>query len=281
MNKKLFEDASVTASRKARIGWWVGVGLVAVVALAIYATYPQRRAALVAAAKPTEFVGPAGQRVMSYVSSRESMPASVVSGDPGAQMIGYRRASNSIGANTKASNAAIAVDPAAQGVMGYLRTHELVGGGSAVFVPASEKLGQIALTGADKRYFGVPARVWVADGLTQIRDLGQTGTFAFSGPGITLAGPETTMTNATLGDDGNGFTWGTATYTDEASGLTCSGPFFGKITNALAHLTVVAKCSDGALLKGSVQDVESYPAGVAPPTWVRSEFKGVLSKRQP
>ncbi len=172
-------------------------------------------------------------------------------------------------------------DAAAQGIAGYLRTHELVGAGSAVFVPASEKLGQIALTGTEKRYFGVPGRAWVAGGVTQIRDLPLTGTFAFSGPGITLAGPETQMTSATLGDGGNGFTWGTGTYTDEASGLTCTGPVFGRIINALGHLTLIARCSDGSLLKGSLTDVETYPVGAAPPTWVRSEFNGVLTRRQP
>ncbi|MFN8475833.1 MAG: hypothetical protein U0822_26880 [Anaerolineae bacterium] len=172
-------------------------------------------------------------------------------------------------------------DAAARGVAGYLRTHELVGDGSAAFVPANEKVGQIALTGSEKRYFGVPARVWAADGLTQIRDLPLTGTFTFSGPGITLAGAESAMTSATLGDGGNGITWGTATYTDTASGLTCSGPTFGKIINALGHLTLVAKCSDGSLLKGSLTDVETYPVGAAPPTWVRSEFNGVLSRPRP
>jgi hypothetical protein len=147
----------------------------------------------------------------------------------------------------------------------------------AFAAPALARAQRIALTGTETRYFGAPERVWAADGLTQIRGLKLTGTFAYSGAGITLAGPLTVLSNATLDATGiGGNTWSMATYTDTATGVTCTGPVVGKIINALGTLTVVAPCSDGALLMGTLQDVETYPQDVAPPIWVRSNFNGVL-----
>jgi hypothetical protein len=143
-------------------------------------------------------------------------------------------------------------------------------------VPALAQAQRTALVGTEQRFFGVPARVWVADGLTQIRGLPLTGTFAYSGAGVTLAGPETQLANGILDAHGNGITWGVGTYTDAATGVTCTGPVRGKITNFLATLNVVAPCSDGALLKGTLQDIETFPPGQAPPIWVRSDFNGVL-----
>lgn len=140
------------------------------------------------------------------------------------------------------------------------------------FAPAQ----RTPLTGSEQRYFGVPARVWVAGGLTQIRGLALTGTFAFSGESVTLAGSLAVLTNAVLDAYGNGITWGEVTYTDAASGVTCTGPVRGKITNGLAILSVVAPCSDGALLKGTLQDVETFPPGQVPPASVRSDFDGEL-----
>jgi hypothetical protein len=134
-----------------------------------------------------------------------------------------------------------------------------------------------ALTGTEQRFFGVPDRVWAADGLTQIRGLQLSGHFAFSGAGITLAGEETQVSNATLdAAAGHGHTWGVVTYTDAATGVTCTGPVVGEIKNFLATLTVVAPCSDGTLLKGTVQDKSTDPPGQAPPVSVMSDFNGVL-----
>jgi len=142
--------------------------------------------------------------------------------------------------------------------------------------PALARAQRTDLTGTDQRFFGAPARVWVADGLTQIRDLPQTGTFAFSGAGVTLAGAENDLVNGTLDASGNGHAWGTVSFTDAATGLTCSGISQGKITNALGTINVVAHCSNGAQLKGTLQDTETYPPGQAPPVWVKSDFTGVL-----
>ena len=131
------------------------------------------------------------------------------------------------------------------------------------------------LTGTETRHFGVPGRVWTVGSVTQIRDLPLTGTFAFSGEGVTLAGTETVVTNATL-FDGGGITWGVATYTDAATGVTCTGTVIGEITDALGTLKLNARCSDGKLLKGTLQDVSTDPPGQAPPSSVTSEFTGVL-----
>jgi hypothetical protein len=142
--------------------------------------------------------------------------------------------------------------------------------------PALARAERTALTGTEQRFFGVPDRVWAADGLTQIRGLALTGTFAFSGEGITLAGSQTQVSNATLDANANGHTWGEVTYTDAATGVTCTGPVLGKITQGLATLKVVAPCSDGTLLKGTVQDTSTDPPGQAPPASVMSDFNGVL-----
>ena len=142
--------------------------------------------------------------------------------------------------------------------------------------PALAQAQRTVLTGTDQRFFGAPARVWVADGLTQVRGIPQTGTFAFSGAGVTLAGTENDLVNGTLDANGNGHAWGMLSFTDAVSGVTCSGISEGEITHALAVNSVVAHCSDGTLLKGTLQDTETYPAGQAPPTWVKSDFTGVL-----
>lgn len=110
---------------------------------------------------------------------------------------------------------------------------------------------QTAITGTETRHFGVPDRVWNVGSVTQIRGLALTGTFAFSGEGVTLAGTETVVTNATLFGGGDGFTWGVATYTDAASGVTRPGTVIGQITNVFGTLKLNAPCSDGKLLKGT------------------------------
>jgi|GEM_PF-2446245 len=147
---------------------------------------------------------------------------------------------------------------------------------SAAFAGPALGGGQrIAIAGEEVRYFGPPDRVWFADGWTQIRSQQLTGTFSFSGDGITLEGTHTVLCDAKL-DGPNGLAWCDVTYTDAASGVTCTGHVNVKITDALGNQTLVAPCSDGTLLKGTLQDVETYPPNVAPPIWVRSEFQGEL-----
>ena len=135
---------------------------------------------------------------------------------------------------------------------------------------------QTALHGTEIRFFGAPDRVWVADGLTQIRGLKLTGSFTFSGAGIMLSGSETASVNAVIDANGNGQTWGVVTYTDAATGVTCTGTVVGKITGGLGSLTLNALCSDRTHLKGTVQDTSTAPPGQVPPSSVMSTFNGEL-----
>jgi hypothetical protein len=146
----------------------------------------------------------------------------------------------------------------------------LVLNATAVFAKAERTV----LAGTEHMYFGMPGRVWLADGLVQQRDVPLIGTFDF---GI-LKGAETQLGNATLDPvTGNGHVWGTVTYTDSATGITCSGTRQGKIINFLVSAKIVARCSDGSLLQGILQDVSIIvPPGSPVPTEVYSDFNGEL-----
>jgi hypothetical protein len=154
--------------------------------------------------------------------------------------------------------------------------YSLTSAGVPTAAPGLAQARRTTLTGTDQRFFGMPARVWVADGLTQVRGLPQTGHFAFSGAGVTLAGSENDVANGTIDADNNGHVWATVTYTDTATGAICTGSLQGELTNALATNALVTRCSNGALLKGTLRDTETFPAGVAPPIWVKSDFTGEL-----
>jgi len=132
-----------------------------------------------------------------------------------------------------------------------------------------------ALSGtADNFIAGAPARVWTADGWSQQRDVRFTGTFDFGA----MKGTETELVNATLNPaTGEGHIWGTVTYADSATGITCSGIRQGQLTNFLLTARVVARCSDGSLLRGTAQDVELiFPPGSPAPSEVISHFDGEL-----
>ena len=121
---------------------------------------------------------------------------------------------------------------------------------------------------------GAPARVWEADGWVQQRDIPFTGTFDFG----ELEGTETQLANAKLNPaTGEGHVGGTVTYTDSATGITCTGIREGKLTNFLITAKIVARCSDGSLLRGTLQDVELiFPPGSPAPSEVISHFNGEL-----
>jgi hypothetical protein len=124
------------------------------------------------------------------------------------------------------------------------------------------------LDGTEHRFFGPPGRVWVSGPWTQLRDIPFTGTFNFNG----LAGTETQLINAKVDfATGSGEVWGVVTYTDTASGVVCSGPLDGKLTNLLGTFHIVANCSDGTLLQGTLQDLAANPGVDA-----TSEFHGEL-----
>ena len=140
---------------------------------------------------------------------------------------------------------------------------------------ALAKAERIVLSGTSHIFSSrAPGRVWEADGWLQQRDVPFTGTFDFGA----IQGTETQLVNAKLNPlTGEGRVWGVVTYTDSASGITCSGIREGEITNFLLRAKVVPSCSDGSLLKGTVQDVELiFPPGSPAPSEVISEFNGEL-----
>ncbi len=141
-------------------------------------------------------------------------------------------------------------------------------------IPVFAKAGHTALTGTEHMFFGAPGSVSVSDGWVQVRDVPLTGTFDFG----VLQGTETQLVNAKLDPaTGNGIVWGTVTYTNSATGVTCSGVREGKLTNYLITAKITARCSDGSLLKGMLQDTYViFPPGSPMPGEVYSDFNGEL-----
>ena len=140
---------------------------------------------------------------------------------------------------------------------------------------AFAQAGRTALSGtADNFIAGAPASVWEADGWVQQRGVAFAGTFDFGA----LKGTETELVNAKLNPvTGEGHIWGAVTYTDSATGVTCSGIREGQLTHFLLTAKIVAQCSDGSLLRGTVQDVKLiFPPGSPAPSEVISQFDGEL-----
>ena len=139
---------------------------------------------------------------------------------------------------------------------------------------ALAKAQRTDLSGTEHMFFGPPGSVSVSDGWVQLRDVPLTGTFDFGA----LQGTETQLVNARLDPvTGDGMVWGTVTYTDHATGITCSGMREGKLTSYLITAKIVARCSDGSLLKGTLQDTSvTFPPGSPVPGAVDSDFDGEL-----
>lgn len=137
------------------------------------------------------------------------------------------------------------------------------------------KAERTVLSGTEHMFAsGAPGRVWVADGWIQQRDVPFTGTFDFGA----MKGTETQLANAKLNPaTGEGHVWGIVIYTDSATGITCTGIRQGKLTNFLLTAKIVARCSDGSLLKGTLQDtLLNFPPGAPAPSDVFSDFNGEL-----
>lgn len=144
----------------------------------------------------------------------------------------------------------------------------------SVAMPVLAKSDHTSLSGTEHMFFGIPGKVWLADSLVQQRDVPLTGTFDFG----VMKGTETQVSNATLDPaTGNGRVWGTVTYIDDATGITCSGVRVGSLEHFLITATIIAPCSDGSLLKGTLQDTGIVvPPGSPVPTEVYSSFSGEL-----
>lgn len=141
-------------------------------------------------------------------------------------------------------------------------------------IPALAKSERTAISGVEHMFFGIPGKVWLADGLVQQRNVPLTGTFDF---GI-MKGTETQLANATLDPvTGNGRVWGVVTYTDSTTGITCSGVREGYLEHFIVTATIIAHCSDNSLLRGALQDAQIIvPPGSPVPTEVYSNFTGDL-----
>jgi hypothetical protein len=140
---------------------------------------------------------------------------------------------------------------------------------------AFAKAERIGLEGTEDVFItGAPGRAWEANGWVQLRDVPFAGTFNFG----TVSGTETQLVNAKLNPvTGEGRVWGMVTYMDSSTGITCTGILEAKLTNLLRTAEVVAPCSDGSLLKGTIQDIELiFPPGSPAPSEVISEFNGEL-----
>jgi hypothetical protein len=134
---------------------------------------------------------------------------------------------------------------------------------------------RIDLAGAEDIFItGAPGKVWQAGGWVEQRDVPFTGTFDFG----VMKGAETQLVNAKLNPvTGEGHVWGNVTYTDNATGVICSGIRQGQLTNFLLTAKIVAHCSDGSRLSGTLQDLQLiFPPGSPVPGEVISHFEGKL-----
>lgn len=136
------------------------------------------------------------------------------------------------------------------------------------------KAERTTISGTEHMFFGPPGSVSASGGWVQLRDVPLTGSFDFG----VLQGSETQLVNAKLDPvTGNGIVWGTVSYTDSATGITCSGVREGKLINYLITARINARCSDGSLLQGMLQDTSViFPPGSPVPGEVYSELNGEL-----
>ena len=143
-----------------------------------------------------------------------------------------------------------------------------------IITPVLAKAERTTLSGTEHMFFGAPGSVSTSDGWVQLRNIPLTGTFDFG----TLQGTETQLVNAKLDPvTGNGIVWGEVTYIDSATGITCSGVREGKLTNYFITAKIVAQCSDGSLIHGTLQDTSViFPPGSPVPGEVYSDFGGEL-----
>lgn len=115
------------------------------------------------------------------------------------------------------------------------------------------------MSGTEHMVFGAPGSVSTSDEWVQLHNIPLTRTFDFGA----LQGTETQLVNAKLDPvTGNGIVWGEVTYIDSATGITCSGVRTGKLSNYLITAKIVARCSDGSLVQGTLQDTSViFPPG--------------------
>src|SRR5436190_1819955 len=101
-----------------------------------------------------------------------------------------------------------------------------------------------------------------------------TGTVLLAGSGVTDAAAMNRITY---------LLWGRASLAGRsarmlrrAAVVPCPGIVQGPLTHGLITATVVALCSNGGVLKGTLHDTLTLPPHQAPPSEVRSNFNGTL-----
>jgi len=133
--------------------------------------------------------------------------------------------------------------------------------------PALASAQRTVLNGTEHKFFGVPERTWTAGPWEIHANQTLPGTFDFGA----LKGTLVWVANDQIDfSTGNGHVWGKVSYTDTASGVICAGTVEGKITAFFLNANIVAPCSDGALMQGTLQD--TFNNGVE----ILSNFHGEL-----
>ena len=133
--------------------------------------------------------------------------------------------------------------------------------------PAFARAQRIPLDGTETKNFGPAERVWTAGPWEFHRDSTLYGVFDFGALKGTLVWVATDRFDFAVG---NGRVWGKVTYTDTASGVVCAGTGQGPVTGYFLTAHIVAQCSDGSHLKGTLQDVYNDLVGL------HSTFHGEL-----
>jgi hypothetical protein len=120
--------------------------------------------------------------------------------------------------------------------------------------PALAQAQRTPLAGVENEVFdfSTVSRLKGAGPWLLAQDLTLSGTFNYGA----LAGTVMEVDNVRNDPTGDGQVWGTVTYT-ATSGLVCSGNFSGKITGFFLTAQIVAPCSDGSLLQGTLQTVSN------------------------
>ncbi len=134
-------------------------------------------------------------------------------------------------------------------------------------MPALAQAQRTVLDGTETKTFGVPERTWTAGPWEFHANNTLLGTFDFGALKGTMVWVATDRFDFSIG---NGRVWGKVIYTDTASGVVCSGTGQGPVTGFFLTAHIVAKCSDGSILKGTLQDVSNDLVGL------HSTFHGEL-----
>ena len=120
--------------------------------------------------------------------------------------------------------------------------------------PAFAKAQRTALDGTEQKFFGTPERTIYAGPWEIHRNSTLYGTFDFGALKGTLVWVATDQFNFPTT---NGRVRGKVSYTDTASGVICTGTADGKITAFFLTANIVAPCSDGSLMRGTLQDTSN------------------------